>query len=304
MASKSPRKAPPKSTAKSKPVKAKAKTAASKDKDIEEVEASSAVSARGKTVAAKAVSSPVAPLATPVAATETVANAAPVKPAEKPRPDTPEEYVAKAIAALAKKTAEEEQARIAAGLPPKPAPTPRPATPPPPAAAAAQQQAPVQRQAAKSSHYDIDDEDLQPNFNGSGVPSAPIKEESTEFSIKLSGPLARKMRQTARDEGISIDEFARELLAEGVVLRAWEIVERKGAMRGGSQQPQQQGGGHRQGGYNRGNGGGGNHQGGGNNNRRPGNFQGQGQGGGQRNGWMEDRASFLEYVRNQEGRQR
>ena len=42
----------------------------------------------------------------------------------------------------------------------------------------------------------------------------------------------RKLIKQSYDEGVSVEEFISELLSEGVVLRAWEIVERKNAMRG------------------------------------------------------------------------
>jgi len=135
-------------------------------------------------------------------------------------------------------------------------------------------------------------------------PEAP---ESNTMTLTVTGALARKLRLMAQDEGMTQEELVRELLAEGVTLRAWEIIEGKGAMRGihpGQQQTQggpsqgqrphhrPQGGGHNRNNHQRRGGGG--FQG--NGNRAP-----RGQGGGN---WMEDRASFLEYVRNQEPRQR
>src|SRR5688572_19296306 len=81
------------------------------------------------------------------------------------------------------------------------------------------------------------------------------------LTIKVSAALQRKLQHHAQDEGITIDEYISELLAEGVTLRAFEIVERKFQMRGGGG-PQQGGGG---GGQNRG-GGGGNNQNRNNNN--------------------------------------
>ncbi len=53
------------------------------------------------------------------------------------------------------------------------------------------------------------------------------------LTIKISKSLHRKLRENAREESVSIDELVSELLAEGVVVRAWEIVERKQTMRGG-----------------------------------------------------------------------
>jgi len=98
------------------------------------------------------------------------------------------------------------------------------------------------------------------------------------LTLPLSAALLAKLRASAEDEGVTIEQLATELLSEGVVLRAWEIIERKNAMRAPSH-----GNGH---GHGNGNG----HHG----NRRP-----------QANvNWMEDRAAFLEYVRNQEKRGR
>lgn len=104
------------------------------------------------------------------------------------------------------------------------------------------------------------------------------------LTLQLTSSLKDKLVATARDEGVSVDALAQELLAEGVVLRAWEIIERKSAMRA-------QASSHHSG-----------HNGNGNGNRHRGNGSSgprRGQAGGN---WMEDRAAFLEYVRNQEKR--
>ena len=137
------------------------------------------------------------------------------------------------------------------------------------------------------------------------------------LSLQLSAALHSKLRYQAQDEGISVEALALEMLAESVVLRAWEIVERKSAMRGLATG---QGAGQPQGSYNRG--GYGNAPQGNGNSKHPrpqhGANSGQGQhshgnrsqgyGGGhgrhQNNAWMEDKAAFLEYVRNQEKRGR
>ena len=139
------------------------------------------------------------------------------------------------------------------------------------------------------------------------------------LNLKLSAALHLKLRHQAQDEGISIESLIQEMLAESVVLRAWEIVERKNAMRGtgtsmGQNQP------HSHGNTNRGNYGG-NQQVNGNtkhsrphygansgqgsygNSGRHGGYQSQ-QGRPPNNAWMEDKAAFLEYVRNQEKRGR
>jgi hypothetical protein len=117
------------------------------------------------------------------------------------------------------------------------------------------------------------------------------------FYLKLSDSLARKIREQAEEEGLSPDELAAELLTEGVVVRAWEIVERRITMRQGvGNKPQHANG-----------------NGNNNSSNNNGNMGGQRNGGGRRHNnrrggmsnnryqnIMEDRASFLEYVRNQE----
>ncbi len=117
------------------------------------------------------------------------------------------------------------------------------------------------------------------------------------LKIRLSESLVKKLKEQAADEGISLEEFVAELLAESVVLRAWEIVERKNAMKGPSGQGQQQGRGYNQNpGQNKGN----------NNNQRSGNHNNQGNKGhrgmthARYQTIMDDKATFLEYVRNQE----
>lgn len=63
-----------------------------------------------------------------------------------------------------------------------------------------------------------------------------IKEEKNQkestLKLKLSATLIRKLNEKAQIEGVSIQDLVSELLAEGLVLRAWEIVEKKNAMRG------------------------------------------------------------------------
>jgi hypothetical protein len=137
------------------------------------------------------------------------------------------------------------------------------------------------------------------------------------LSLQLSAALHSRLRHQAQDEGISVEALALEMLAESVVLRAWEIVERKSAMRGLSNGP---GGGQAQGSYNRG-GYGNQSQANGNTkhprpqygasagqNQHSNGQRAQGYNGGhgrhQNNAWMEDKAAFLEYVRNQEKRGR
>ncbi len=121
--------------------------------------------------------------------------------------------------------------------------------------------------------------------------------------LKLSATLVRKLMEKAQVEGVSIEDLAGELLAEGLVLRAWEIVEKKNAMRSPSNNPNTNGSS--------------NHR-----NQKFG-FRGQGHHVKRMNGSnyshdngsppktarqnynhiMEDNANFLEYVRNQEKNQ-
>jgi len=130
------------------------------------------------------------------------------------------------------------------------------------------------------------------------------------LTIRISKALHRKLRDNAREEGVSIDELISELLAEGVVLRAFEIVERKHTMRGGNHQPHR----NQQNGNVHGNVAHGNSQQGNQQHRN------QFQQGGNRQAQkklqrqarqhanamdlLQDKAAFLEYVRNQEKKRR
>lgn len=120
-------------------------------------------------------------------------------------------------------------------------------------------------------------------------PSAPAHDN--EIKVKLSEALYRKLNQQAQEESLAIEELVRELLAESVVLRAWEIIERKNQMRGGSSNNPQTGrpqnSNHNNNNHNRGN-----------NHRKGGHRGGMSQM--RYNSIMDDKASFLEYVRNQE----
>ncbi len=61
---------------------------------------------------------------------------------------------------------------------------------------------------------------------------AELGEDRSVLTLNLSATLKRKLTEKAQIEGVSVQDFAKELLAEGLVLRAWEIVEKKNAMRG------------------------------------------------------------------------
>ena len=132
----------------------------------------------------------------------------------------------------------------------------------------------------------------------------PRKEDNT-LTISLSRALYKKLKSKASVEGVSPEDLASELLAEGLVLRAWEIMERKSTMRQSSNGGNYNQGGNRSGhkqsyrngsqnGYNRGR----------SSNHSNSNYSNSNNNSGQRRGnyqhILEDSANFLEYVRNQE----
>ena len=102
-------------------------------------------------------------------------------------------------------------------------------------------------------------------------------EAPTSVTLTLTATLRRKLVKTAQDEGVTLAELAEELVTEGLTLRAWEILERKTAMRAPSVAAAAA--------------------------AAPGN-SGNRRKGVHPTGWMEDKAAFLEYVRNQEKRVR
>jgi hypothetical protein len=118
-----------------------------------------------------------------------------------------------------------------------------------------------------------------------------------EITVRPSDSLFKKLKEQAEEEGLGLEEYCMELLAEAAVVRAWELVERKLTMRGGNA-----GGGNQQQQHRNNQNRHGNH--GNNNNRR------DNKGGGHNNrrgmshsryqNIMDDKATFLEYVRNQE----
>ncbi|MFW7377915.1 MAG: hypothetical protein ACOH5I_03785 [Oligoflexus sp.] len=115
------------------------------------------------------------------------------------------------------------------------------------------------------------------------------QEEDLNLKVKLSRSLLKKIQQQAEDEGLSIEDFVTELLAESVVLRAWEIVERKNQMRNPASASPNHRSGHSQNNNNN------------NQNRGPrGNKHRGGMSHGRYQSIMDDKATFLEYVRNQE----
>ncbi len=116
-------------------------------------------------------------------------------------------------------------------------------------------------------------------------------EESFNLKLSVSKSLHSKLKMSAESEGISVEDFITEILAEGVTVRAWEIIERKAAMKSPSSGQQSQ--------YINSN----NHNNNNNNNRRGGKNKNRGRMNHNRyNNLMGDKTSFMEYVRNTEPR--
>ncbi|HYX34090.1 MAG: hypothetical protein M3Q07_12125 [Pseudobdellovibrionaceae bacterium] len=126
------------------------------------------------------------------------------------------------------------------------------------------------------------------------APAVAAGESNEQLRVKLSKTLVRKLREQAADEGVTLDEFVTELLSEGVVLRAWEIVERKNQMKGGAPI-----------GNNRGNGPNAQQNRNGQNNQgQRGNKGHRGMNHSRYQTIMEDKGAFMEYVRGQERNRR
>ena len=73
-------------------------------------------------------------------------------------------------------------------------------------------------------------ESLPPDSSRAPFSTSVETAETHTLKVTLSGSLYRKLQYKAQGESISMEELARELLAEGVVLRAWEIIERNKTM--------------------------------------------------------------------------
>jgi hypothetical protein len=155
-----------------------------------------------------------------------------------------------------------------------------------------------------------EEEDLDLSYSDADDESQ-IEVMFSPVTLSLGKTLIRKLTDIARDEGITPHELAAELIAEGVVLRAWEIVEKKATMRGGSSNNQNF---NRPGNNPNGNQAHGNQGSHSNNNQRQ-PFQGgnkmahkklQRQARQHANAMdlMSDKAAFIEYVRNQEKKRR
>lgn len=138
-------------------------------------------------------------------------------------------------------------------------------------------------------------------------------DNSMGLRLQLSKSLHQKIVTKAQAEGVSPEDLASELLAEGLVLRAWEIMERKSTMRSngngnnnsyviqanrssnkqsyrGNHQNQYNGRGRNSSPNSYHQNSGSNYSGSNNNHGRRSNYQ----------HILEDSANFLEYVRNQE----
>lgn len=115
---------------------------------------------------------------------------------------------------------------------------------------------------------------------------SPTRATSSQLTLSLSQSLYKKLVGKSQIEGVSVNELASELISEGLVLRAWEIMEKKVNMRTPQAQAQNRNQPQRGNFKN-------NRKGGHNNNKKQ-NF----------NHIMEDNANFLEYVRNQERNKR
>ena len=103
-----------------------------------------------------------------------------------------------------------------------------------------------------------------------------------EATIKLSSALGKRLTSQAIDEGLSVEDYLSELVAEGAVVRAWEIAERKAQMK----RPDTH------------------HQASRSNGKRDGQKFSRGRRPRQNyNSIMSDGANFLEYVREQERQQ-
>ncbi len=126
-------------------------------------------------------------------------------------------------------------------------------------------------------------------------------QDAGPLTVRVTASLKSKLADLAHEEGVAVEALVQELLSESVTLRAWEIIERKAAMRSNQGQSQPGGGGNNRG-FNRNQGGGNNPQNGGPRGR-PGPNQPR-RNTPPNNNWMEDKAAFLEYVRNQEKRGR
>jgi len=131
-----------------------------------------------------------------------------------------------------------------------------------------------------------------------------VVQASGALKVDLSSALLARLRSQAEEDGLSLEDYVRELLAESVTLRAFEIIEKRFQMRGGNPSPAPMNRNSNQGHGQQGNNG--RHNNNNNGGRRPdrgnnrrGNMSQQ-----RYQTIMDDKATFLEYVRSQERQQR
>ncbi len=120
--------------------------------------------------------------------------------------------------------------------------------------------------------------------------SLPPPEKETSLTLKMSQALKKRLIEKSHDEGISVEAFAAELLTEGLISRIWELRDK----RPGPQQGHQGHQGHYQGSNQR-------H----NDRQHHGNKPPHRRGGrDQYFNIMDDKASFIDYVRNLDKKKR
>jgi hypothetical protein len=141
--------------------------------------------------------------------------------------------------------------------------------------------------------------DAKKSARADDASSSPSKsEQGKEIRIRLSQSLHDKLLESAHDEGIGVDELAKEILAEGVTMRIWDILERRARTREGQMlqnHGQNASPGNQKYGHHKGHG---NHKGGGNHHGR-GNSRHE-----RYQDILNDSAAFMDYVRKKEGNQR
>jgi len=121
------------------------------------------------------------------------------------------------------------------------------------------------------------------------------EEERDTMSISLSKSLIKKLYSISKNEGVHPNDLARELIAEGLVLRVWEIFERDQTMRHHVNNQN-----HRNSYQNNGN----RHFNKSQENHRKKSFSSNRSNRSNYNTIMEDKGAFLEYVRSQERKTR
>ncbi len=148
------------------------------------------------------------------------------------------------------------------------------------------------------SYPDDDENQAGNNRPDTNNQDAPLEKAAMELKIPLSQSLLTRFKAMAEDEGIGMMELGVELIAEGLTKRAWDTQGQNRPQPGSSQGQQQQQRSHQP--PNKFNNNRPNNNPNNNNNRNQNNANRA-----QRNSnIMQDKAAFLEYVRNQEKRRR